>query len=165
MSNVLNKSDFYYGAFLTKVLDQGKKPALVSRGGGRCIYKVTTDKKEYTVYIKYATNRRKTHKRWTYYYTENNIEEIRKYIENDQEIIFAYICSYTDLNDSEIAISTLRELEACIDFEYDEDETNRVIIHKKRYSPSLRMYGSKRPEMKDGLDNTIELDRNRINEL
>lgn len=49
MSNVLNKSDFYYGAFLTKVLDQGKKPALVSRGGGRCIYKVTTDKKELNV--------------------------------------------------------------------------------------------------------------------
>ncbi len=165
MSNKLNKSDFYYGAFLTKVLDNGNKPALISKDMGRCIYKLTTNKKDYIVYMKYASNVNKRYRRWAFNYTDNNIEEITRYIDKGEEIIFAYICTYKNLKDSEIGIANLEELKKCIDPECYRNQSNRVTIYKKKHSPVLRMYGTKRADIKDGEDYTIHLDRNRINEL
>ena len=165
MSNSVNKSDFYYGTFLTKVLDNGNKPALVSKNDGRGIYKLTTNKEDYIVYIKYATNSNKNHRRWTFNYTDNNVEEIKKYMEEDKNIIFAYICAYDDLRNSEIAIAKLEELKECINPKCKRNTVNRVSIYKKPHSPVLRMYGTKRADIKDGKDNAIHLRRNRINEL
>jgi len=168
MSNSVNKSDFYYGAFLTKVLDNGDKPTLISKDDGRGIYKLTTNKKDnkdYIVYIKYATNNNKKRTRWAFNYTDNNIDEIKKYIEDGQNIIFAYICAYKNFKNSEVAIAGLKELRKCIDPECEINTVNRVSIYKKPHSPVLRMYGTKRADIKNGEDNTVHLKRTRINEL
>lgn len=165
MSNSINKSDFYYGTFLTKVLDRGNKAALVSKDDGRGIYKLTTDKKEYIVYLKYATNNKKSEKRWTFNYTNNNIEEIEMYANKNEDIIFGFICAYKDLRNSETGIAYLKELKKCMDPDCKVNKSKRVTIYKKSYSPVLRMYGTKRADMKDQQDNTIHLDRVRINEL
>lgn len=165
MSNSVNKSDFYYGTFLTKVLEKGNKPALVSKSEGRGIYNLETDKDDYIVYIKYASNRNKNSKRWTFNYTDNNIEEIRHYIAEGENIIFSYICAYDDFKNSEIAIADLKELKKCINPECQINKSNSVKIYKKAHSPVLRMYGTARADKKDGEDNTLHLERNRINEL
>lgn len=165
MCNRINKADFYYGSFLTKIIDNGNKPALISKDNGRGIYKLTTDKKEYIVYIKYATNRNKKHTRWAFNYTDENIEEIETYINDDEIILFAYICTYRDLKNSEIAIAIIEELKQCIDPQCKKNKSNRVTIYKKPHSPVLRMYGTKLADIKDGEDNTVHLSRNRINEL
>lgn len=165
MCNSINKSDFYYGTFLTKVLDNGNKPALVSKNDGRGIYKLITNKDEYLLYIKYATKNNKNHRRWAFNYTDNNIEEIKQYMGEGENIIFAYICAYDDLRNSEIAIVELEELKKCIDPECERNQSNRVTIYKKPHSPVLRMYGTARADKKEGKDNTIHLERNRINQL
>lgn len=165
MANKVTKSDHYYGAFLTKVLDDGNTPVLIDKDGSRGVYQLTTDDDEYLVYMKYATNKKKNRKRWTFNYTDNNVEEINSYIEDDKNLIFAYICSYYNLLNTEIAIADLGELKKCVDPENEKNETNRVTIYKKANSPVLRMYGTKRADIKDEEDNTIHLSRNRINEL
>ena len=167
MSNSINKSDFYYGAFLAKVIDNGNKPALVSKDNGRGIYKLTTDanKDDYIVYIKYATNSKKNKRTWLFNYTDNNIEEIKKYIDKGDNIIFAYICAYNDYKNCEIAIAKLEELKKCINPECKINKSNRVSIFKVPNSPVLRMYGTKRADKLNNEDNTIHLKRNRINEL
>ena len=165
MSNSVNKSDFYYGTFLTKVLEKGNKPALVSKSKGRGIYNLKTDKDDYIVYIKYASNVKKKRKRWTFNYTDNNIEEIRDYIVGGENIIFAYICAYDDLKNSEIAIADLEDLKKCINPECEINKSNSIKIYKKVHSRVLRMYGTARADKKNGEDNTLHLERNRINEL
>ena len=167
MANSINKSDFYYGAFLAKVIDNGNRPAIVSKDNGREIYKLKTngDKEEYIVYIKYATNRNKNSRTWTFQYTDNNIEEIKGYIDKGDNIIFAYICAYNDYKNSEIAIAKLEELKKCINPECEINKSNRVSIYKVPGSPVLRMYGTKRADMINNADNTIHLKRSRINEL
>ena len=70
-----------------------------------------------------------------------------------------------DFKNSEIAIAKLEELKECINPECEKNESNRVTIYKMPYSPVLRMYGTKRADIKDEKDNTIHLKRSRINEL
>lgn len=165
MSNSVNKSDFYYGVFLTKVLDEGNKAALVSKSKRRGIYRLNTDKDEYIVYIKYANNRDKNNKRWSFNYTDNNIQEIKYYIENRENIIFAYICSYDDLINCEVAIAYLDELKKCINPDCNINKNHSVRIYKKPHSSVLRMYGTARSDKKGSKDNTIHLERDRINNL
>lgn len=165
MSNSVNKSDFYYGVFLTKVLEKGNKAALISKNEGRGIYNLNTDKDDYTVYMKYANNSNKSSRRWNFNYTENNIEEIRDYVEKEKNIIFCYICAYDDLKNSEVAIAYLDELKKCINPGCKINKSNLVRIYKKSHSPVLRMYGTARSDIKDGKDNTVHLERNRINKL
>lgn len=165
----VNKSDHYYGAFLSKVLDAGNNPAIVEKDNSRGIYKLSTNKDDYIVYIKYATLSNKSHKTWNFNYTDNNIQEIKSYINDkryDKEnIIFGYVCSYNDLINTEIALADLDELKECIDPNCTVNISNRVSIRKKDGSPYLRMYGTKKSDKKNGKDNTIKLSRSRINEL
>lgn len=163
MANRVTKADHFYGAFLTKLLDDGNKPVLIDKDSNRGVYELVTNKGEYLIYMKYATRKNKKRNRWTFNYTDSNIEEIKSY--GNKNIIFAYICSYNDLLNTEIGIADLEELEKCIDPECEINKTNRVTIYKKSNSPVLRMYGTARADEINGKDNTVHLSRDRVNNL
>lgn len=165
MANSVRKSDFYYGAFLTKAIQKGNKLALISKSSIRGIYRLITDKDDYVVYIKYSSNKKHNNRRWSFNFTDNNIEEIRTYMRRKENIIFCFICAYDDLNNCEVAVSSLEELKECINPDCKINKDSVVRIYKKKYSPVLRMYGTARSDKKSGKDNTIHLERNRINNL
>lgn len=165
MDNRVMKSDHYYGAFLSKVVDNRNEPAVICKDDGRGIYRLKGNGDNYLVYIKYRTNQSKSHISWGFYYTDNEIDEINKYKQAGENLIFAYVCTYEDFLNTEIAIAKLEELGKCIDLEGGQGKTNRVTIHKMANSPVLRMYGTERDSKVNGKDNTIHLSRNRINEL
>lgn len=165
MANRVTKADHFYGAFLTKLLDDGNAPVLIDKDSNRGVYELVTDKDEYLIYMKYATRKNKNRNRWSFNYTDNNIEEIKNYEKQNKNIILAYICGYNDLLNTEIGIADLKELKECINPECEINKSNRVTIYKKSGSPVLRMYGTARADEIDDKDNTIHLSRDRINNL
>lgn len=59
--SVLKIADFYYGAFLSALLNYaGKKPSLFDQSSSRRIYRLTTDNtpKDYMIYTKYVLARK-----------------------------------------------------------------------------------------------------------
>ncbi|NMA95104.1 MAG: hypothetical protein GX974_03600 [Clostridiales bacterium] len=165
MDNSVLKSDFYYGAFLSKIIDAGNKPTLIKKDRVRGIYRLNKGTENYLVYIKYATVREKHRRRWNFTYTDNDIKEIKKYSDKSENILFVFICTYRDFNNTEIGIATLEELLECIRLDCTVNKNNRTTIIKVPNSPALRMYGTKRADMINNKDNTIHLSRSRINGL
>lgn len=80
MNNTVQKSDFYYGAFISKVVDNGTIPAIITKGGNRGVYRLKRGEKNHLVYIKCATIENKNINRWNFSYTDDNINEIEEYI-------------------------------------------------------------------------------------
>lgn len=130
LSNSIKKSDYYYGSFLSKVIEHGNKLAIIGTDRSRGIYKLTTNKAEYITYIKYCT-RDKNQKTWSYsFYKNTEINEIKGYINNHENIIFIFICSYKDLNNGEIAIIYKDEFLNCINLNNDKLDSQRLIVKK-----------------------------------
>lgn len=160
MCNKINKQDYFYGIFLSSIIDSKKSPVLIDKDKSRGLYKLSTDKSKYKVYIKYAMID-KNRKTWNFSYSKENIEEIKNLIENSkEEIVFSYICSYKDLLNTEIVISNIEELKKCIDPNCKINDRFRISINKKPGSKYLRMYGTKRD-----ISKAIEIDRYRIENL
>ena len=155
----VNKSDYYYGAFLSKVLDNDCTPALVIKDSNRGVYKIFTDNGEHIIYMKYVNNK-EDDMLWNFAFTKENLEEIKGYIKDTTKIMFGFICSYENLLDTELGLCTSQEFEKCVDLDCNNEDYQRVSILKIPNSPYLRLYGS-RLDRKDN----IEIERDRINKL
>lgn len=155
----VNKSDYYYGAFLSKILDNGCTPTLLTHDANRGVYKITTDKDEYIIYMKYLTNHQDD-LLWNFSFTKDNLEEIKEYAQGEEKLMFAFICSYESLLFTELGLCDFEELKRCIELDCKEGEYKRVSILKVPYSPYLRLYGSELDR-----EESIEIERSRINNL
>lgn len=160
MCNRLNKYDHYYGAFLSKVLDNGNRPALMKKDEGRGIYKLATDKsqEDYLVYMKYVSNK-KGDNLWNFNFTDSNLREIEELLKTEN-LIFGLIGSYKSLNETEIAIVSKDEFLQCIDFNCSRNKNQRLSVLKKKGSSKLYIYGTFLDR-----DDAIGIERYRINEL
>ncbi len=169
MSYSICKADFYYGAFLSVLINKGINPAIVELGEKRNIYKITTDNGTYKVYTKYTVNSNPKDILWNVIFTEKEAEEISKLIDTEDDILFVVICAYKQLknNNTEIAILKADELELkeCVDLGCNINKNLRLSIRKKKHSPYLSVYGTHRADKVDGEDNTIKISRQRILEL
>jgi hypothetical protein len=170
---VIRKADYYYGSLLSVLVNGGLVPALFEKeNDNRQIYEVTTDKGTYLIYTKYNTTPSGSKDfTWSFSFSDNEIKEINKlHLESskEKEIIFAFICAQRQLNDSNqvIAIVHWNEFLECVDIQKQQTRgTSRLSIKAVKGSPKLRLYGSKRADVLDGKDNTIKIERNRLNSL
>lgn len=53
---MLAKADFYYGAFLSQLVNSGFASAIIENSDKRRIYKLATDYGDFKVYTKYLSN-------------------------------------------------------------------------------------------------------------
>lgn len=155
----VNKSDYYYGAFLSKVLDSGSTTALVTKDGNRGVYRISTDNGEYIIYMKYLTNQQDD-LLWNFSFTKDNFDEIKEYMKADEKLMFGFICSYESLLFTELGLCDLEEFEACVDFECRAEDYQRMSVLKVPYSPYLRLYGTKLDR-----EDSIEIERDRVTKL
>lgn len=155
----VNKSDYYYGAFLSKILDNGCTPALLTNDANRGVYKITTDSGEYIIYMKYLTNHQDD-LLWNFSFTKDNLEEIKEYVEKDEKLMFGFICSYESLLFTELGLCDLDEFKRCVDLDCKNEDYKRLSILKVPYSPYLRFYGSELDR-----EDSLEIERTRINNL
>lgn len=169
---VINKEDFYYGAFLSVLLSHGVKPVLFDKTDTNRIYKFLTDKGDYQIYMKYRGNAtsKKTNKTdlWQFVFSKDEVERIRKLIRSDEKVYFGFICGRKELKNSEIAILDKKELENSLGLNIGMDSKSysyRISIKYIKNGHGLRAYGTGRADKKEGEDNAFIIERDRISSL
>ena len=161
MSYSICKSDFYYGAFLSVLINNGINPAIVELGDKRNIYDISTDRGDYRTYTKYVVNSKPKDKLWNVIITKSEANEMNKLL------LFVIICAHKQVktNNTEIAVLYPKELKECIDLDCGINKNLRLSIRKVKHSPNLYIYGTHRADKVAGRDNTIKIPRKSILEL
>ncbi|HCX62316.1 MAG TPA: hypothetical protein DHU59_07755 [Clostridiales bacterium] len=107
-------ADFYYGAVLSMLFNQHINPALVECNDDRQIYDLTTNHGSSRLYIKYRASKNKTkneaYNSWQFVFALNEIDEIKKYMDNNYNLSMALVCGVDGLSDSEIAVLDKNEI-------------------------------------------------------
>lgn len=155
----VNKSDYYYGALLSKILDNNCTPVLVNKDANRGVYKITTNNRETLIYMKYVTNKQDD-LLWNFRFTKENLEEIKSYMEQDVDLMFGLICSYESLLFTELGLCKLDEFKKCLDLECNNEDYQRLSVLKTPYSPYLKFYGSTLER-----EESLEIERNRLDKI
>jgi hypothetical protein len=166
----LKKADYYYGALLSSLINNGMVPALVEKENERRqIYRISTNLNDYILYSKYSTAPTGTKAfTWAFSFSKGELQEIKKLRGEGKELVFSLICSQKQLNDynQEIAIVHWDEFIECIDLEQQNHRgTIRLSVKIVKGSKYIRIYGSNRADELKGVDNTIKIDRNRLTSL
>ncbi len=161
---MLKKADFYYGAFLSYMINANVPPALLEDSNDRRIYKVTTNKAEYVVYSKFLSKPtgNMSNKRWDFHFSK---EEISKIIQlKSKNIIFSLICGVSTLKDSQIAIIKYDDAIKCLG-ESESPTGNRISVCYEKNRKGLRIYGTELSRKLNGTDNRILIERDIIKKL
>jgi hypothetical protein len=159
----VRKADFYYGAMLSGLVNNGIAPAIIEPGDSRRIYSLTTDKGNFRIYAKYRSAPEKRQntdtQRWQFTFSPEEIQYIRTYTEDGHKLFFALICGQEDLQNSEIAFLSLDEVKDCLDVDY-ERPSYYINIKVVKGSRVLRAHGTGRSDLLNDKDNTIRIQRN-----
>lgn len=153
----LKVADFYYGAVLSILFNNGLKPALIEGNNDRQVYDLTTNKGECRLFIKYRACKQDT-KKSDYYSWVFNIsaegEELQEYMENEYNLVLALVCGSENLTESEIAL-------------LDKEQITEILNHKKTSITISRKKGEKafRIPTDSGRATGIKIKSNRFEEL
>lgn len=169
----LKKEDFYCGAFLSYLLNNGVKPALFDGRNmeGRKVYDFMTDKGDFRVYVKYigsptSISKKNNRKIWSFPFTEDQIDELKDLIDSKKEFYFCTVCGESKLNGSKLVVIDKESALDCIDL-------NRKNMYKPQHLKvrhvkghwNFDIYGTSRADKKHGDDNTIQVKANGIDEI
>lgn len=140
----LKKSDFYFGALISRLMKTGSVPAIIEDGEGRSIYSISNDHGEFEIYTKYRSNPDSKNKgsRWDFAFSEDEVNEIKQ-IERKEGIsyLFCLICGKEGLAKSEITFLTYDEIRTIIGEGYT-SPTRRVVIGLTDGSWTYKVYGT-----------------------
>lgn len=110
----LKETDFYYGAVLSTLINQGICPALVESGQDRQIYDFTTDEKEFRLFVKYRSHpiptKSEDYSSWQFTFSPNDITELKHFLTLDKHLCVGLVCGKEKLGDSEYAVIYKEEL-------------------------------------------------------
>ncbi|MCA1180449.1 hypothetical protein MH050_09320 [Bacillus licheniformis] len=137
---MLAKADFYYGAFLSQLVNSGFAPAIFENSEKRRIYKLSTNYGDYKVYTKYVSKQsnKGQNRMWHFPF---NLDEVNN-IQQDQSInMFAFICGVEDLVNSEIVILSREEFNQCIGVGF-KTENRRVSVKSEKGAWNHLVYGT-----------------------
>jgi len=144
----VNKEDFYYGAFLSKLTKSGTIPVLINATEDGLFYKLSSQntKEEIMVLMKYRStpdHNGKKVKRWDFSFTKAEIEQLRSFHQKGVQHLTALIGGvHSNLPQSEIAVLTFEESIACIGLDYIPGESRRITVRQEKYAPGLKVYGT-----------------------
>lgn len=148
----LNKSDFYFGALLSRLVKTGAVPAIIESGQSRSIYSLSNVYGEYKIYAKYLSKPTRVNKnslRWDFNFTESEVQEIKR-LENENKVnnLFGFVCTKETMKDSEIMLLTYDQLRTCFGKGY-QSPSRRVSVILEQGSWNFSIYGT-------GLDRTYQ---------
>jgi hypothetical protein len=105
----LKVADFYYGAVLSMLFNQGiMKPALIEGNDDRQVYDFTTNPgNEYRLFMKYRAEQQDKkspdYNSWSFNITGDH-QELKNYIEKGYNVVLALVCRSKDLAKSELVL-------------------------------------------------------------
>lgn len=171
--SVLKPVDFYYGAFLSALLNYaGKKPSLFDAPTteSRRIYCLTTDNstKDYLIYTKHGSVRKsKTGKKdhWIFPFTQAEVDKFVELQQQSGNACVALICLKEELKDCELAFLRYDDAADCLGID-EKRSTYRINVVALDNKHGLRVYGSGRDRRTpDGKDNMLNVARDALKEL
>lgn len=82
----------------------------------------------------------------------------------EKKIIFALICTQKDLTSpkQEVALVYKDEFVKCVELNTYKDTAPRLSVKMIKYSNYLKIYGNKRADKIGKVDNTIKIERSRM---
>ncbi len=130
MSKLL-ESDFYYGAILSTLLNNGICPMLIEGGTDRQVYDFTTNEKDFRMFAKYRSSPIKTktegYYSWQFVFSNKDMDEIRKYLTSGKELSIGLVCGTDSLNQSQYAVLKRETIEELI----NQGKTSVTLSRKK----------------------------------
>ncbi|MCT4662951.1 MAG: hypothetical protein N4A40_13930 [Tissierellales bacterium] len=170
---MIKKEDFYCGAFLSFLLNNGIVPALFEERVevNRKIYDFTTNKGDFRVYVKYSEkpsseNKAKSSSIWNFPFTESQIDEIKTIDSEDKQFYFVFVCGKLSLNKSKVAVVPKEKIFQCIDLNrLDKYKNQSAKIRLVKGHWSFDVYGTARADKLGGKDNTFQVRIKNIDEI
>lgn len=126
----LKKSDFYYGAVLSTLVNHKICPMMVENDGDRQVYDFTTDHKDFRLFVKYCSTPNtssESYRSWQFVFSDFNMKEIRNYMNLNKEFCIGLVCGQNSFNESHLAILQKKEIEEI----FSSDKTAFTISLKK----------------------------------
>lgn len=153
----IKTADFYYGAVLSMLLNNGVMPALFENGDDRQVYDFTTDKSECRLFVKYRANKNGAknpdYSSWGFSIA-NDKSELQKYIDEGKNLILALVCGSSELSESQLAILDTAQIQDILSRGKDS-----ITISRKKGEKAFRVsVGGSR-------ENAIQIKCNRFEEL
>lgn len=169
----VTRGDFYCGAFLSFLLNNGIVPALFEEriDANRKIYDFTTNKGNFRVYVKYtespsSKSEGKGSSIWNFPFTESQIDEIKNIVTDDRSLYFVFVCGSSSLNKSRIAVISQDIIYKCIDVNRENKyKSQSVKIRLIKNHRDFDVYGTARSDKFENKDNTIKVRVKNIDEL
>lgn len=110
----LKETDFYYGAVLSTLFNNGICPMLIEGGNDRQVYDFTTDYEDFRLFVKYRSTGRQGAKdgymSWQFSLTDQDIKELKQYVDDDRHLSLGLICGDQPLNKSQYAVLHKEEI-------------------------------------------------------
>ena len=113
MSN-MKEADFYYGAVLSTLFNNGICPMLIEGGNDRQVYDFTTNSKDFRLFVKYRSKGREGAKdgymSWQFIFSDQDISELKQYVKDDRHLSLGLVCGDEHLNKSQYAVLHKEEI-------------------------------------------------------
>jgi len=169
----LRKEDFYSGAFLSYVMNNGVKPALFEgrNASGRKVYDFTTNAGDFRVYVKYISkptspSKKNEKKIWSFSYTEDQVDELNEIMNTNRDFLFCCICGEEELHKSKMVLVDRKTATTCIDlYRGNKYKTQSLKVRYVKGHWDFDIYGTARNDKLDNKDSTIKIRANNIDEI
>ncbi|MBY0116509.1 hypothetical protein NST33_25005 [Paenibacillus sp. FSL L8-0435] len=169
----LTQEDFYCGAFLSYLLNNGIVPALFEDRAAlnRKVYDFTTDKGDFRVYVKSSENPAsksdmKNSSIWNFPFTDAQIDELRTLYVTNKQLYFAFVCGQSELKNSKIAVIPADIALRCIDIHRERKyKTQSIKIKYVKGEWDFSVYGTARDDKSNGQDTSFKVRVKNIDKL
>lgn len=151
----LKEADFYYGAVLSTLFNNGICPMLIEGGKDRQVYEFSTDYKDFRLFVKYRSSGREGAKdgymSWQFVLSEQDIKELKKYIADSRHLAVGLVCGADMLNESQYAV-------------LNKDDIDQVLAADKKSLTLSRKKGERafRLSLGGGRDSAYLIPSNRL---
>jgi len=164
----LTKSDFYFGALLSRLVKTGFAPAIIEHGEKRRIYSLSNDLGEYKIYTKYLSKPTRVNRRsirWDFPFTTDEVREIKSFNSGEEiNYLFGFVCTKDEMKDSEVVFLTYEQVRECFGRDYLPSDSKRVTIILEPGSWSYTAYGTGLDKVENGLKITRNVEK-RLDEI
>lgn len=141
---IINKTDFYCGAFVTYLVSNKFAPTLFDGTDNSKISKFIIGSNDYKVYIKYSTTcnlDKKGNRRWAVSFTEKELSILTEFSEEHCKTYIIVVCTDNNLSNTEIAVLDYSEAMKCLGND-EVNEFKRISLTHLKGSKYILYYGT-----------------------
>ena len=151
----LRESDFYYGAILSTLLNNGICPMLIEGGTDRQVYDFTTNDKEFRLFAKYRSapinTKAEGYYSWQFVFSDKDMDEIKAFLNSGKGFSIGLVCGADTLNQSQYAVLKRDNIEELI-----KQGKTSVTLSRKKGEHAFRI------SIGGGRENSLKIKANEI---